>query len=110
MKKRKYTYISGPMTGIDGYNFLAFNWAEIFLQLCGHFTINPVKISHKVAKGRLLSDVPRKEYLKADLKALKKCDTIYLLRGWESSAGAKLELKIALKRRMKVIVEGELDV
>ena len=43
----------------------------------------------------------------ADLAAVRSCDAIYLLRGWENSRGAKKELAEALKHGLKVMLEGE---
>ena len=42
----------------------------------------------------------------ADLAAVRSCDAIYLLRGWENSRGAKKELAEAIKCGLEVILEG----
>ncbi len=42
----------------------------------------------------------------ADLAAVRSCDAIYLLRGWESSRGAKKELAEALAHGLQVMQEG----
>ena len=42
----------------------------------------------------------------ADLAAVRSCDAIYLLRGWESSRGAKKEFAEALAHGLQVIQEG----
>ena len=41
----------------------------------------------------------------ADLAAVRSCDAIYLLRGWENSRGAKKELAEAIARRLQVMLE-----
>lgn len=43
--------------------------------------------------------------LEADIAALRKCDAIFMLRGWETSEGARRELGVALE--MGVPVEQE---
>lgn len=47
------------------------------------------------------------EYMKVDLAILSVCDAIYMLKGWESSKGAKLEHNYALARQLKIIYEQE---
>ena len=42
----------------------------------------------------------------ADLAAVRSCDAIYLLRGWENSRGAKKELAEALAHGLQVMQEG----
>lgn len=34
-------------------------------------------------------------YLRADLRALLSCDEVFVLRGWEASVGARLEVQVA---------------
>jgi len=41
-----------------------------------------------------------------ELAAVRSCDAIYLLRGWESSRGAKKELAEALAHELQVMQEG----
>ena len=40
------------------------------------------------------------------MAALVQCDAIYLLKGWESSKGTRLELEVALALGLDVIQEG----
>ena len=42
----------------------------------------------------------------ADLAAVRSCDAIYLLKGWEESEGARRELEVALKHNLNIILEG----
>ncbi len=42
----------------------------------------------------------------ADLAAVRSCDAIYLLRGWETSRGARKELAEALAHGLQVMQEG----
>jgi len=52
-------------------------------------------------------DVTWNEALRADIKAMMRCNAIYLLPGWERSKGVALELHIALALGFDVIVGEE---
>ena len=121
----KRIYLSGPITNIPELNRPAFDAAEKRLTASGHFVINPVNISvtfgteEELAKSfiALYDDRPfgSLEYspklahavMDADLAAVHSCDAIYLLRGWETSRGAKKELAEALKYGLQVMQEGD---
>jgi hypothetical protein len=45
-----------------------------------------------------------------DIAAIKKCDAIYMLRGWESSSGAKAEKALAEWMRLEVLYEDDVDI
>ena len=110
-------YISGPMTGRRGNNRKSFNDAAKMLRNRGHFVINPVELSavfgdaDKVAAafvaayGGMTGRLARAT-MEADLSAVRSCDAIYLLRGWEDSRGAKNELSEAIAKGLKVFQEG----
>lgn len=117
-------YLSGPMTSLPDNNIPKFNAVAERLRAEGHFVINPADISHlfgtreditssfnewynpsqpfEVVKG-----TPRiaQSIMDADLAAVRSCDAIYLLRGWESSRGAKKELAEALAHGLTVMQE-----
>ena len=93
----KKIYISGPMTGIPDLNFPAFNAAASHLRSQSFDVINPAEINPDTSK-------PWDECLKSDIKALCDCDAIALLPGWENSKGAHLELHIAHRVGMEVMI------
>lgn len=123
-------YISGPMTGHPDHNAHAFDAAAKRLREQGHFVINPAELSamfgtrEEIEKSfSVLYGLPKEEVFKratffpidtilaksimdADLAAVRSCDAIYLLRGWESSRGAKKELAEALAHGLTVMQEG----
>jgi hypothetical protein len=83
-------YLSGPMTGMPGLNRPMFELAESSLVKQGHEVVNPLKVSEHLGV-----DAGWEQYMRADIKALLDCDEIMLLKGWEKSRGAQLEMQIA---------------
>lgn len=128
-------YCSGPMTGIPDHNIPAFNAAAERLRKEGHFVINPAELSAifgtpvEIAESfgdyyaqrdymvdgsgikvegigvYTKSSILARAVMSADLAAVRSCDAIYLLRGWETSRGAKKELAEAIANGLKVMQE-----
>lgn len=88
-------YVAGPMTGLPEYNLPAFAAATLELQSLGHDAVNP---GHRgVIPGYTWQD-----YMRDALRLLLDCDAVALLPGWESSDGARLEVRLARKLDMDV--------
>jgi hypothetical protein len=100
-KERPIIYIAGPMTGYADLNFPAFHRAATHWRSCGYSVQNPAEIN-AVDDGR--TDHERR---RRDIQALLLCGSIYMLRGWSSSNGAKTELVIAKWLNFTVWYEGE---
>ncbi|MGP9499558.1 DUF4406 domain-containing protein [Halomonas sp. AOP43-D1-4] len=98
----KRIYISGPMTGLPGLNFGAFNSAAGQLRALGYEVVNPAE------KQSELGELTWEEYLREDLRDMLTCDTIALLPGWEASKGAHLELHVAHRVGMTVVETARL--
>lgn len=94
---RKRIYLSGPMTGMDDFNFPAFHAEAARLRAEGNFVINPAEHGEE-------PNLPWAEYLRKDIKLLMECDHIHLLPGWSNSKGARLEVHIALE--LGFVIEG----
>ena len=77
-------YIAGPMTGLPQFNRPAFHQAALNLSFEHHVPLNPA----------ILPD---------GLTMLQRADAIYLLTGWQFSAGARAEHALALKLGLEVI-------
>ena len=89
VEKKPKVYISGPVTGRDMTECkVDFNSAELWLTGLGYDVINP--LSYDVIENGSWED-----YMRRDLKLLCDCDYIYLLDGWESSRGARVEYNVA---------------
>ena len=87
------------MTGIDQLNFPAFDKARDKLKGWGHDVVSPADLE------RNRSVMTYEEALKDDLKYMLTCDTIYMLKGWENSNGARLEKMVAQSLSMRVMYE-----
>lgn len=87
-------YISGSITDNPNYE-QQFKQKEEELKSSGHAVINPVKnlgFSYR-------------DYIDMALFELSKCDVIYMLKGYEESKGALLELQYADTVGMRIIYE-----
>jgi hypothetical protein len=82
-------YISGPMRGIEEFNFPAFHAAAELLRGFGYRVISPAESFG----GR--TDLPASDYLRADVGSLLEADMVVLLEGWQNSVGVKVELTVA---------------
>ena len=92
-------YIAGRVSCLQyvvaQLNFLV---AEGWLQKQGHTNIsNPMKI---VPKG---TEWP--EAMRMCIKAMMDCDTVYMLRDWQKSRGARMERRLAMSIGMKIMYE-----
>lgn len=88
-------YIAGPMTGIEDFNFPAFNAEAAALREQGLSVLNPAE--HGIVEGAEWAD-----YLRHDIAGLASCERIHLLRGWSNSKGARLEVTIAQALGMQI--------
>lgn len=88
-------YISGAITGNKHYK-RQFKKAERKLKKRGFDVFNPCIVPNIFTYA---------EFMKIDLMALECCDLIYMLKGWTSSRGAKMELQRA--RELNKIIEFE---
>ena len=94
-------YISGSMTGLPNYNYPAFESAEFDLQ-------NQYPAIEVVNPARFFdgdTSLPRATYLRKDVEELLTCDAIYMLKGWETSKGARLEHLIASELGLHIYYE-----
>lgn len=109
------------MTGLPDNNAPAFYNAAFRLRERGHFVINPHDLTPVFGTAKEIADSFAAYYggdkafggglaqcvMDADLAALRSCETIYLLKGWETSRGAKTEVVEAHKCGLKIWPEDE---
>jgi hypothetical protein len=98
-------YISGAMSGIKDFNYPEFNRVAKYLREAGYKVFNPAEIT--LDKTGMSKDEIYEAYMTICLKAIEKCDIIYLLNGWNLSSGAKRELKKAIELDLKVYLQGD---
>ena len=90
----KTIYLSGKITGLEKSVYEKnFQQAELFYRACGFEVVNPCYISAELLKRKPNADY--EEFMREDLKALRGCTHIAMLEGWQTSNGAKRELKEA---------------
>jgi hypothetical protein len=91
-------YISGQITGNEGYAKMHFDVATFEIFNKGFSAVNPFHLNHD-------HDKSWESYMKEDIAALCGCDAIYMLDNWYKSRGAGLEKLIAEKLGLKVFYE-----
>lgn len=102
----KTVYISGQMAGIKDYNYPKFDEVENELLNQGHTVVNPANIARGIEFPKGLTDEEKYPiFMEEDIKSLTSCNSIFLLKGWENSKGAKIELKVALDLKIEIILE-----
>ena len=92
MSSKKRIYISGPITDNPDYKE-DFKRAEEWLWDNGYVPISPAKINGEIPEQ---AEFTHDEYMDVCLSILGKCDGIYLLKGWQESRGALIELRSVL--------------
>lgn len=105
-------YIAGRMRGIAYYNFSAFDNAKLMLESQGRTVISPADLDrqagfdpydskynglYSTAEGCMNAPdgFDFESCVDRDIKAVRMCDAIYMLEGWEESVGARAEKSLA---------------
>lgn len=97
---RKKIYISGAISHLDlDERRDAFAEAETLLNAKGYEVFNPFK-------NGVSQEAHWRKHMRVDLAALPLCDAIYLLDGWETSKGAKLEFDVASTCGLKIYYQS----
>ncbi|MBS5110406.1 MAG: DUF4406 domain-containing protein [Phocaeicola vulgatus] len=92
-------YISGAIAHYDmNERKEAFSRAEEKLMAQGYDPVNPFR-------NGLPDEAHWRAHMRADIALLLACDYIYMLKDWELSKGAKLELDVASSCGIKVLFE-----
>lgn len=81
-------YLCGPMTGLPGYNYAAFNAEATRLRALGYHVENPAENIHPI-------DQVWAGYMRVAISQMLSCDAIALLPGWAESKGAIVERELA---------------
>ena len=86
--------IAGPMTGLPQFNRPAFHQAALNLSFEHHVPLNPAILPDGLTEA---------DYMAVGITMLQRADAIFLLTGWQFSAGARAEHAQALKLGLEVI-------
>lgn len=89
-------FISGPMTGHAGFNRAAFDAAERMLKSQGHVVLNPAVLTDGLTQA---------QYMDICLAMVRCADAIFMLQGWEASAGARAECALAEKLGHRILYQ-----
>lgn len=94
-------YISGPIAGYElDERKLAFLKVQHMLEELGYQAVNPFN-------NGIPDEAHWREHMRADIRMLVDCDSIYMMPGWELSKGCKLELDVASSCGIQVILESQ---
>ena len=102
-------YIAGPMTGYADHNFPAFDAAQARFEAQGYRVLSPAQLDRAVGVFEDTVDLPEnflREAILRDVMTIFFCKEIHMLRGWESSKGARAEKALAEWLGMKVSYES----
>jgi len=94
--KIRRIYISGPMTGMPGYNFPAFDAAAHRLRRDGWEVVNPAE------NFGGSTNLPREAYMRVDVAQMTTCLAVAMLPGWRDSRGARMEYLLARELGMQI--------
>jgi len=102
-------YIAGPMADYVGYNYAAFDHAARSLRAHGYEVYSPAEanIAEHYEPGEIIPEHHYERLMRRNIAELGMCDEIFLLRGWESSKGAKIELRHAIELGLKIRQQGD---
>jgi hypothetical protein len=112
----KTIYIAGRMVGFKYYNFPKFMKKEMELLKEGWKVINPARLDLDEGINPFTftddynwSAAPDKaqmrEIINRDIEALKDCDAIYMMKGWDQGTGAVAEHYLAKWMGKEIIYE-----
>lgn len=92
-------YISGQISGLSRPEAAEyFETAENLLLLSGMTVVNPLRNGVPV-------EAPWEDHMIVDIANLMACDSVYLLRNWENSRGARIEYNIAREMGKKIYLQ-----
>lgn len=98
-------YISGKVTGLP-YDQAVDKFAKAQAMLMQRYPTaiieNPIAIT-----GHMDQSEPWEAFMRLCLMELTKCTHIYMLPCWRNSAGAKVELKMAIDLGLEIIFENQ---
>ena len=106
MKRRPTIYVAGPMTGLPKFNYPKFRRVAAMLRRKGWKVVSPVEIAEAMGLKEPVDVALLSYVVDVELRALRGCDAIYALKGWEKSRGARKEMVVAISFGLEILMEG----
>jgi hypothetical protein len=122
-EKKSVIYVAGPMRGYPNWNYYSFDTQSEALRKQGWEVINPAEMDrefkekyfdmHKINDPNTFDPSINyhdqeflRDVLSRDLEAIaKKCNAIYMMKGWENSLGARAEWALAKALGLDIFYE-----
>lgn len=95
-KEIKKIYIAGRISGYKDFKE-HFQGEEEKLKAKGIIVLNPAVLPPGLSQ---------EEYMRVCIPMLNICDAVYMLKGWESSVGAKIEHSLATQANKVIYYEA----
>lgn len=95
-------YLAGPMSGYPSYNYPAFEKAAAELRESGVKILSPHEVPWPRGHEKMEPSGLWAVMMEETAKLIVDCEAIILLRGWPSSQGAKIELRLFLDKGQPV--------
>ena len=90
-------YIAGKVTGLPDLGRVKFDAAAKRLREQGHVVLNP---------GELPVGMPADRYMPICLAMVDAADTVYALKNWKDSPGARIEVNYAGYQGKNIVFQG----
>jgi len=107
----KSIYIAGPMSGLPNNGYDAFNRKAAQLRDAGWDVINPAEMDLDAGLDAQ-REFTRLDYMQAarrDLRAIRECQALYMLDGYEQSPGANWEWAYAKELGLTIYYETPME-
>lgn len=107
--EREVTYISGKISAATAEgvqeNLDAFLPIGARLLQEGHPVILP---GENLGRVGIEAGLSWKDFMRADIEIMRRCDTLHMMENWKESRGARLENRIAKFWNMPITYEADL--
>lgn len=107
MEKMKRIYIAGPISGVKDHNRQSFDEHAQRLRALGWAVENPAEIGDRFGTPEEIDAEPLllRRLVAFEIETLKTCDALFLLAGWEFSAGTRAEIAAAIAADLPIYVQ-----
>ena len=104
---RRIIYLSGPITGDDGYQRKFIDAADQLLEIDPNLIIVDPATMFQLRDDIDLSGNDYRRILEIDKQILSGCDAICLLPGWETSKGCREEVEMAISEDLDIFIYND---